>query len=369
MLFKCSVYINIMINVVGAGPAGSFFSLNAKDSVRIFEEHKEVGKPVACTGILTSAITDLIKIDESVIANKIKRVRLIAPNDDYYEFKLKTEELIVYRDKFDKFLIEKALDNGTELYKHHRFLNFNKNGKIISEFETDKGEKRFSSDILVGADGPVSKVAQASGLYVNRKNWVGKQYTANLSMEKDVFYVYFGNVPDFFGWVVPESDSKARVGVASEKNVSTYFDLLKKKLKLKNLDECQAGPIPMYNPENITSKDNVYLIGDAAGQVKSTTGGGIVYGMRAGKILADCLNNNLDYEKEWRKELNKDLMFHLRIRKFLNKFNENDYNDFIKVLKTIDLGNFNRDYPLRNLGMFIKPSLIGFFLRNFYKAI
>ena len=125
----------------------------------------------------------------------------------------------------------------------------------------------------------------------------------------------------------------------------------------------------MYNPENITSKDNVYLIGDAAGQVKSTTGGGIVYGMRAGKILADCLNNNLDYEKEWRKELNKDLMFHLRIRKFLNKFNENDYNDFIKVLKTIDLGNFNRDYPLRNLGMFIKPSLIGFFLRNFYKAI
>jgi len=273
MLFKCRVYINIMINVVGAGPAGSFFSLNVKDEVRIFEEHKEVGKPIACTGILTSAITDLINVNKSVIVNRIKKVRLIAPNNDYCEFKLRNEEIIVYRDKFDQFLVEKALDKGVELYKQHRFLNFNKNGKLISEFETGKGKKNFSSDILVGADGSVSKVAQAAGLYVNRKNWVGKQYTANLEMEKDVFYVYFGDVPDFFGWVVPESGTKVRVGVASEKNVSTYFDILIKKLNLqeKDLDECQAGPIPMYNPKNLTSKDNVYLIGDAAGQVKATS--------------------------------------------------------------------------------------------------
>ena len=164
-----------MINVVGAGPAGSFFSLNVKDEVRIFEEHKEVGKPIACTGILTSAITDLINVNKSVIVNRIKKVRLIAPNNDYCEFKLRNEEIIVYRDKFDQFLVEKALDKGVELYKQHRFLNFNKNGKLISEFETGKGKKNFSSDILVGADGSVSKVAQAAGLYVNRKNWVDRK--------------------------------------------------------------------------------------------------------------------------------------------------------------------------------------------------
>src|SRR3989344_3480208 len=114
----------------------------------------------------------------------------------------------------------------------------------------------------------------------------------------------------------------------------------------KDLNECQAGPIPIYNPKNVTSKDNVCLIGDAAGQIKSITGGGIVYGMRAGKILADCLNNNLDYEKEWRKKLHKDLMFHLRIRRFLNKLDKNDYNELIRTLKDIDLGEFNRDYTL-----------------------
>ncbi len=356
-----------MINVIGAGPAGSFFSQYAKDDVKIFEEHRDIGKPIACTGILTSAVSDLIKIDKEVIANRIKKIRLISPDDNYYEFKLKNEELIVFRDKLDKFLIEKAQDKGVEVYTHHRFLDFRReNGKIISNF--DKG--KFKSDILIGADGPASKVAQSAGLFKNRKNWVGKQFTANLEMDKEVFYVYFGDVPDFFGWAVPESDTKARVGVASEKNVGTYFDLLAKKLNLKekDLDECQAGPIPVYDSKFKTSDNNVYLIGDAAGQVKATTGGGIVYGMRAGKILAECLNNGKDYEKEWRKEIGKDLDLHLRVRKFLNKLSKEDYNDFINVLKNVDLGNFNRDYPLRNLGMFMKPSLVGFMIKNLYKA-
>ena len=189
-------------------------------------------------------------------------------------------------------------------------------------------------------------------------------------MDKEVFHVYFGDVPDFFGWAVPESDTKARVGVASEKNVSEYFNILSKKLNLKEKDltECQAGPIPIYNSKIKTSKDNIYLIGDAAAQVKSTTGGGIVYGMRAGKILANCLNDEKNYEEEWRKEIGKELELHLRVRKFLNKLSKEDYNEFIKVLKNVDLGNFNRDYPLKNLKMFMKPSLVGFMIKNFYKA-
>ena len=356
-----------MINVIGAGPAGSFFSQLVKDDVRIFEEHKEIGKPIACTGILTSAVSDLIKIDNNVIANRIKKIRLISPDNNYYEFKLRNEELIVYRDEFDKFLIEKAQDKGVEVYTHHRFLDFKKeNGKIISNF--DKG--KFKSDILVGADGPTSKVAQSADLFKDRKNWVGKQFTANLEMDKEVFHVYFGDVPDFFGWAVPESDTKARVGVASEKNVSEYFNILSKKLNLKEKDltECQAGPIPIYNSKIKTSKDNIYLIGDAAAQVKSTTGGGIVYGMRAGKILANCLNDEKNYEEEWRKEIGKELELHLRVRKFLNKLSKEDYNEFIKVLKNVDLGNFNRDYPLKNLKMFMKPGLVGFMIKNFYKA-
>ena len=70
-----------MINVVGAGPAGSYFSYLDKDCT-IFEEHKEIGKPAACTGIMTKAIFDLIEIDKEVIVNELKRVRVLGMNNE-----------------------------------------------------------------------------------------------------------------------------------------------------------------------------------------------------------------------------------------------------------------------------------------------
>ena len=65
--------------VIGAGPAGSYFAYLDKDCT-LFEEHKEIGKPVACTGIMTKAIFDLIDVDKKVIVNELKRVRVLGKN-------------------------------------------------------------------------------------------------------------------------------------------------------------------------------------------------------------------------------------------------------------------------------------------------
>ena len=362
-----------MIAIIGGGPSGSYLaSLLARErDVTIFEEHPEIGNPIQCTGILSSSSSALqVKIPEEIIVNKIKKIELISPDNNSITFNLKEPDLITNRMELDRFLANEAVNNGAKIELNHRFVNY-ENGKISVRH---KGElKNYNVGALIGADGPNSQVAKSVNLYGERKFWVARQCRVKIKNDPELFKVYFGSQisNDFFGWVVPESETKARVGIASEKNVGMYFEMLRKKLNLKekDLNECQAGPIPIYNPKNVTSKDKVYLIGDAAGQIKSTTGGGIVYGMRAGKILADCLNNDLDYEKEWRKKLHKDLMFHLRIRRFLNKLDKNDYNELIRTLKDIDLGEFNRDYPLKNLGMFMKPSLVGFFLRNSYKAI
>ena len=61
-----------MINVIGGGPAGSYFSSMMNKDVTLFEEHEMVGRPVACTGIITSAIMDLVNLDENVIVKEIK---------------------------------------------------------------------------------------------------------------------------------------------------------------------------------------------------------------------------------------------------------------------------------------------------------
>jgi len=330
-----------MINVIGGGPVGSYFSSLVKGDVKLFEEHKAIGKPVACTGIVTKAILELVKLEEGVVINELDKVRVVGPNQRA-EFSLKNKELVIDRAKFDKCLFEGAVDRGVEVCKEHKFLGCKK-GKLI--FKNKNKIKKYDKGILVGADGPYSSVGRESGLLRGRKYLVGKQYRVKMKNEANVFTVFFGGVPGFFGWVVPENEDMARIGVASEKNVDRYFDLLVKELRLgkKNFKESQSGVIPIYDPKFKTCGDNMYLLGDAAGHVKASTGGGLVYGLRGARCLAKALGEGLDYERLWRKEFGKDLGFHLRVRKFLNKLDRGEWDRLISILKGVDLGKYERD--------------------------
>ena len=111
----------------------------------------------------------------------------------------------------------------------------------------------------------------------------------------------------------------------------------------------QSGMIPLYNKNQRTQKDNIYLIGDAAGQVKASTHGGILYSMIAGKSLAKSISENKSYEKLWKKEIGLDLWLNLKIRNTLLKFSHKDHNDLVSYfsnnkLKSV-LESHVRDFP------------------------
>src|SRR3989344_3186289 len=114
IVYKHCLYLIKMISIIGSGPAGSYLASLLKDETTIFEEHKEAGKPVQCTGILTNEIHDLIKLDKKVIDNEISHIRLNAGKEEY-KFKLQNKELIVNRHKFDNFLLEKAKENNVKI--------------------------------------------------------------------------------------------------------------------------------------------------------------------------------------------------------------------------------------------------------------
>ena len=94
-------------------------------------------------------------------------------------------------------------------------------------------------------------------------------------------------------------------------------------------------------------------MGDAALQVKATTGGGIIQGIMAAKALADAIEKNKSYESEWKKVLGKDLWLHLFIRRMMNKFSDQDYDYMLSLVKQQRVKNilesFDRDYPTRFL--------------------
>ena len=242
----------------------------------------------------------------------------------------------------------------------HRFIDYD-DGKISLRY---KGEIIIKEiEALVGADGPNSQVAKSANLFSNRRFWVARQCRAKINCEKDLFKVHFGVTPDFFGWIVPENEEIARIGIGAEYNSELYFKKYLEKLNIREIIDYQAGLIPIYNSKPKRCNNNVYLIGDAALQVKALSGGGIIKGMLAAEELNKGLIFNLDYEKLWRKRIGLDLALSLRIRNFLNKFSEQDYNKLINVFNENALTYFNREFPKKSLFKVVFKNLkLDFFL-------
>ena len=260
-----------MISIIGAGPSGSYLAyLLAKEGkeVHVFEEHAKIGNPIQCTGLVTNAITHLIDIKKEFLINTIHRIKVVAPNGINAEFSLKKPDFLFHRAKFDKYLVRMANHDGAFFHLRKKFVSFKDN---CITFEDGS---QFRTDYLVGADGPFSSVAKYSNLFHYRKFMTGLQARASGSFDAHQFIVYLGE--GYFGWSVPENSHFSRIGViAADGNPKSSFDSLLQKENAK-IVEYQSGPIPMYQPNIVCQKENVFLLGDAATQCKGSTHGGVI---------------------------------------------------------------------------------------------
>lgn len=336
-----------MISVIGSGPAGGYLSylLAGKGKqVSIYEEHNLVGSPIQCTGFTTSLLGDIIDLKKEFLVNRIGNIHIKTPGGEEY-IKLKEKNVVLNRTAFDTYLTNLATQNGAVLYTGHKFVGMDK-GKI--RLETRDGVKIVESGVVVGADGPVSSVAKEAGLFGKREFWIGAQGIIKGNFDPDMFSVYLGDVcPGFFAWIVPENEKIARVGLATKNNPKIYYDrFVADKGKQIGM---QGGIIPVYNPRIKTQKQNIYLLGDAATQVKSTTGGGIISGMLCAQALCEALVYDKDYEKLWRERLGKELYMHRVLRNALDKFSQKDYDELLGVVSNERvkevLGRYDREFP------------------------
>lgn len=329
-----------MINVIGAGPAGSYASyLLAKQGfeVSLFEENSTIGRPVQCTGIVTGAFRDIIDVKDEFLINSVDTARVYSPNGASADFRLERENLVICRTSFDRYVAAMAAEAGAKVHLSHRFIGLDESGKSIKVLSGKSHEaKILPNDILIGADGPNSSVAKSAGIYGKRRFWYGAQATLRGKFEKNVFEVYLGSIaPNFFAWSVPENEYFTRIGLAVESEPNACFKKLLRHIGAdeKDVADYQGGLIPIYDPNVKTWTGSTYLVGDAALQVKATTGGGIIQGMLAAKALANSIQNSLNYEKEWRKTLGRDLYTSHLIRKLFNKFSDSDYNLLLSIVK------------------------------------
>jgi geranylgeranyl reductase family protein len=334
-----------MISVIGAGPAGSFYSSLAakKNDVHLFEEHKVIGKPVACTGILTDSVKSIIKIPKDLIISKIERFKIVAPNKKAIYIDLKKVNMVLDRAGFDQYLYSKAVDSGANIHLDEKFLGYKKQD---DKYVIKTNKSKYNTDMIVGADGPRSPVARSAGIYGDRKfiwGWQARCKFPNLEPGVTEIRLNLGE----FSWIVPEDDKIARVGVIGIRNQKLLNDY-KKILGGSKILQDQSGIIPLYNPKQQLrkNKEDIFVIGDAATQVKATTYGGIIYGLLSGNYLAE---NKDMYTKKFNEKLGKDLWISLKMRELMNHMNEKQANELIEIFekKTNSkvLSEHDRDFP------------------------
>ena len=343
-----------MISIVGGGPAGSYSAyLLAKSGfeVQVFEEHGVVGIPVACTGLLIPYLGKLFDTEDFEM-NRVEMARIIAPDSGFVDVHFREPNFVLDRAALDQSIARRAQKAGAVYHLNHRFTGLSREGgKLQLEvLNKESGEKITSAaDYLIGADGPHSSVAKSAGMYGDRTFYAAVQ--ATIACENDNFIEFYPFGTDM-AWVVPESKTSVRAGIAALKEPHLVFRKFMEKRFGAGFEEKitarQAGLIPLYNPRLATEKNNVLLVGDAATQVKAPTLGGIMQSLLAAGCAAEAIEKKKRYDTLWKRKIGKDLAMALMARKVMNKFTDEDYNRLVRACNTEKvrniLGSYDRDF-------------------------
>jgi flavin-dependent dehydrogenase len=274
--------------------------------VAIFEAKSAPGLNVCCTGIISTECFQSLDPGTDVVLTKVNSAKFFSPSGRC--LRLQTENVqahVVNRLLLDKALTSKAQSQGAQYF--------------------------FSSPVIDIIPGKDSIQAETLCFGASRKLGLGKitNFLVGAQAEIEVknvdeFEVYFGQeiAPGAFAWLVPTSANKAYIGLLATSQAKLHLQKLLNNLsgqgKITDREvEIRQKAIPVGALAR-SYGDRVLVIGDAAGQVKPTTGGGIYFGHLGAKIAAEVLDeafssDNLTagqlsrYQKRWKVNMGKEL--------------------------------------------------------------
>jgi flavin-dependent dehydrogenase len=364
------------VDIIGGSAAGLFaaylLACGGK-SVRLFDAN-DVLHVDSRTLITTSRLADVLGFfPQEAVVNKIDQIDLYSPSR-FVSIPMKEPDLVVERSAVIRILAQKALDAGVEIRGGCKLQNLIPGDHgvtvTIKDIHRDRIET-FTTKTLIGADGMYSRVA---------KSTIGNGHPTTPLLQAIVELprgarsgttaVWFEpeDTPYFY-WSIPQSPHHAAVGFIAEegKDARSKLERFLNRMGFKAV-EMQSARIPSYahfiRPWQPRVGSNIYLIGDAAAQVKVTTVGGLVTGLRGAKAAANAILYGGNYLKELR-PLRRELSLHLLIRTAMHRFRGEDYDRLLGLFneRMIELlGVHNRDHAGKIIWrMFLaQPRLLSF---------
>ncbi|MFH1402822.1 MAG: NAD(P)/FAD-dependent oxidoreductase [Candidatus Altiarchaeota archaeon] len=313
--------------VVGAGPVGCIAATHAAKSMDVALIGGDVCR-VQCAGLISKSGLERLGVsDGDFILNRIRGARFYSPGGVLFEADGgKTMACVVDRIGFDGHLLNKAVDAGA-VRATGRVVDVN--GTI----STSDGSK-IKADRIALATGTDYSLHITMGIEKPSEFLIGMQYEMDVECDNDFAELYF-TVPDFFAWVIPIGD-RARIGLCTKRNPRPYMEAFVKKLRDEGrlrkdtvFDE-HYGIIPIHKPSMRTQYDGLVTVGDAGGQVKASTGGGIVMGGLAAEYAFSD-----QYEREWKRAVGRELLMHLFIHRFLSGLSPKSLDRLFDLLQSV----------------------------------
>jgi geranylgeranyl reductase family protein len=349
--------------IVGGGPCGL---IAARDiaaqgaKVCVVEKSQEIGYPVKCSGLFSVSGLKTLGIDlhDSLICSTIRGGRFYSPaGKSFLAYSKQDRARVVERKMFDKELAKEAIRAGAEIKLKTRAHGMKTNGGVALKISEVGGEKTLKAKLLIGADGAGSNVAKWADIKRQTSFVSAVQVEVPYAeIKEDVAEVYFGKsvAPGFYAWILPKGELY-EIGVGtSGGGGTTPRELLKRfmnehhiassKIEPKSNLEFNMGAIPIGAPGETVS-ERVLLVGDAAGQTKASTGGGVVTGGICARIAAEASADALEkgdfsaeflrerYEREWQKELGMEFLAHQFLRELLDVSTDLEVDSLFEIIE------------------------------------
>ena len=340
--------------IIGGGPAGLFAAARLATAgfhTALLEEHTSVGEPVHCTGVLAADAFDEFTLSRRSLLNQLTTARFRSPAGHEVTYSGdRVEAVVIDRRVFDQDLLERATAAGVDIERGARVtsVQIHSDGVVVSSPTT---KHRARACIL--ACGANYSLHRQVGFGMPRLFLHTSQMELAASRLGDV-ELHFGAeiAPKGFGWVVPVArphEQCARIGVMCDNDAPRYFQRLAERIASKwgvtgDLARPRQKILPLA-PISRTYTDRLVAIGDAAGLVKPTTGGGIYYSLVSAALAAETLDDALSrndlgasrlavYEQRWRARLSDEFQAQTRLRMLAHRMNDSDIEQLFELART-----------------------------------
>lgn len=344
------------VAIVGGGPGGlhtAALLARAGLDVVVYEEHPSSGSPVHCTGVLAAEAFDEFGLDRAAILNPLTTARFFSPGSQSISYTTtRIEAVAVDRLVFDERLFEAARQSGASMAFGQRVDDVSVESSGVTLRFKDGGHARARLAVL--ACGANYAIQRRLGMGMPTMYLQSAQLELPAGQPGDV-EVHFGReiAPNGFAWVVPvvrDGRPFARVGLMCERDSSQHFHRFLRRVAQSWLIDIDQAVEPRQKllplaPIHRTSMDRIVAVGDAAGLVKATTGGGIYYSVLSAALAASTIThafkrNAFDaatlsrYDRAWQRRLGAEIQAQRQLRELANRLEDHEIEAFFDLART-----------------------------------